>query len=131
MGIFTHFLCKSNDSESWNKSVEAFDTDKLAMQLHEAGAGYYFITIMQGTRYMISPNATYDKICGTKPGETCAKRDLILDLYNSLSKYNIDLCLYYTGDGPWSDEIYGERMGYQDQGTHVTKEFVQNWASVL
>lgn len=59
MGIFTHFLCKSNDSESWNKSVEAFDTDKLATQLHEAGAGYYFITIMQGTRYMISLNATY------------------------------------------------------------------------
>lgn len=130
-GIFTHFLCRTEDAEAWNRSVEAFDTDKLAKQLHEAGAGYYFITIMQGTRYMLAPNATYDKICGTKPGEACAKRDLILDLYHSLSKYGIDLCLYFTGDGPWKDAVCGPKMGYTDQGKHVTEEFVRNWASVL
>lgn len=141
-GIFNHFLYSTpggtdgeysppGDGEYWCKLVESFDTDALAERVHKTGAGYYFITIMQGTRYLIAPNITFDKICGTKPGEACAKRDLINDLYESLAKYDIDLCLYYTGDGPWKDKICGSKMGFGNPRTKVTEKFVKNWSSVL
>lgn len=61
---------------------------------------------MHGKRYMCSPNSTYDKIGELNPGEACSVRDLPMDLYKALSKYGIDLYLYYTGDGPHKDEVY-------------------------
>ncbi len=138
-GVFTHFLYgepgsqipSEQEKRDWNQTVDNFDTDKLARQLKSVGAGYYFITIMQGQKYMIAPNETFDKICGTKPGEACAKRDLILDLYESLSKYDIDLCLYYTGDGPWKDEVCGPKFGLYHPRSTVTTDFVEKWSSVL
>ncbi len=143
-GVFHHymshcFLDPNSDRNmekgvpTWNECVEMFDTDRLAYSLHKMGAGYYFITIMQVYKYMIAPNATYDKIAGIKPGEACATRDLPLDLYKSLSKYGIDLCLYYTGDGPCRCE-FSEKFGYVSKPPYdqqVTREFVEKWASVL
>jgi len=139
-GVFNHFLYgepgstpRSNTDESdWNERVNALDVEKIASNLHEMGAGYYFITIMQGRKYMIAPNETFDKIAGTKPGEACAKRDLISDLYDALSKYKIDLYLYYTGDGPYKDEEIGKKFGYiEPRQNNVTMEFVQRWVDVL
>ena len=110
-GVFNHFLYGNPGSEmptgkdlsDWNAQVENFDVERVAHDLHEIGAGWYFITVMQGRKYMLAPNATFDRIAGTKPGEACAKRDLISDLYDALKKYDIDLYLYYTGDGPYKD----------------------------
>jgi hypothetical protein len=95
--------------------------------MHQVGAGYVIFTIMQLTRHMIAPNETYDHITGYKPGEACARRDLVDDLYKSLSKRNIPLMLYYTGDGPSRDSKAGPAFGC---GTPVTTEFVKKWASV-
>lgn len=138
-GIFTHFLygdpgelySEKGGSDYWNRRVENFDTDRIADRLYDAGAQYYFITVMQGQKYMIAPNKTFDKICGTNPGEACANRDLIADLYDSLSRYNIDLCLYYTGDGPWLDPECGVKMGLTNPRGKVSDTFVRNWANVL
>lgn len=139
-GVFYHFLfdppggshLKERLSQlPWEKRVEMLDTDKIADALHQMGAGYFFITIMQGRKYMAAPNATYDRIAGTRPGEACPHRDLILDLYKSLSRYGIDLYLYFTGDGPYIDREIGEKFGFVEPRENVTEDFVRRWASVL
>ena len=94
-GVFNHYLAVlQNDPRcvnsygkqtGWDTLVNEFDVDLVAKTLHEIGAKYYVITVMQGTKYMIAPNATFDKIAGTKPGEACSTRDLIAELYEALS----------------------------------------------
>ena len=144
-GVFNHYLysgvCDVNDSRNldknitdWDTAVKCFDVEKLAYNLHKMNAGYYFITLMQGTKHMIAPNATFDKIAGTKPGEACSTRDLPMELADALAKYDIDLCLYYTGDGPHADRTIGARFGYNGDagdGSNVDLAFCQNWAAVL
>lgn len=141
-GVFNHYLSGSflnSESDrnlnfgipaSWDECVKRFDTERLAYSLHKMGAGYYFITLMQCKEYMLAPNATYDKIAGTKPGEACATRDLPMELYESLSKYGIDLCLYFTGDGP-ADAPFAKSFGFSKGDKGVSEEFVRKWASVL
>lgn len=142
-GVFHHYLNGlQNGSDkrrnpvgptSWNDCVNSFDVEKLAYTLHKMKAGYYFITLMQGDQYMLAPNETFDRIAGTKPGEACACRDLPAELYDALSKYDIDLYLYYTGDGPCRAE---DRIGTRFDApmwhkSQVTEMFVDNWAAVL
>ena len=143
-GVFTHYLyhsvCDPTEPHnrgvgeiSWSDAVDMFDAERLAYTLNKMHAGYYFITLMQGTRHMLAPNETYDKIAGTKPGEACAKRDLPMELATELEKYGIDLCLYFTGDGPHKDPVIGARFGYTgDTSTRepVDEDFCRKWASV-
>lgn len=141
-GVFNHYLEGMQNGKGalrnpsgrvtgWSEAVNEFDAEKLAYNLHKMGARYYFITLMQGSKYMCAPNTAYDAICGTKPGEACSERDLPLDIYNALSKYGIDLFLYYTGDGPHLDPAAGERMGMGEPRIPVTERFLNNWSSVL
>ena len=137
-GVFVHYLetIQNNPDElqslgkktSWDECVREFDTERFADSMAEVGAGYVIFTVMQVTRFMIAPNATYDRISGYQPGEACATRDLIEDLYQSLHKRGIPLMLYYTGDGPRADEKAGPAFNC---GSPVTKEFVQKWADVF
>ncbi len=137
-GVFVHYLngLQNNKEElhslgretSWDECVREFDTEKFAETMEEVGAGYVIFTIMQVTRHMIAPNATYDRITGYKPGEACATRDLVLDLHQSLSKRGIPLMLYYTGDGPRVDERGAKAFGWREP---VTVDFVRKWASVV
>ncbi len=138
-GVFNHFLYGEPgsampggpDLSDWNARVDLFDADRVAKDLHDIGAGYYFITLMQGRKYMCAPNAAFDAIAGTKPGEACAKRDLILDLSDALAKYDIDLYLYYTGDGPYKDVEIGEKFGFLEPRKNVSMSFAEKWAAVL
>lgn len=135
-GIFNHYLWGNKFAESgaasWDDCVKGIDVKKLASDIHESGAHYYFITLMQGFKYMIAPNKTFDEIAGTKPGEACASRDVILELADELQKYGIDLYLYYTGDGPYKNEPEGKRFGFiEPRNVGVTKPFVEKWAAVL
>ncbi len=133
-GVFNHFLFDGTKEEEsrWNEFVEGFDVELVARNLHEMGAGYYFITTMQGRKFMIAPNQTFDRIAGTKAGEACATRDLVEDLYQALSRYGIDLYLYFTGDGPYKDEEIGRRFGYTEPREHnMNIGFAEKWASVL
>ena len=136
-GVFVHYLngLQNNREQinslgretSWDDAVKEFDTERFAEQMAEAGANYVIFTVMQITRHLIAPNATYDRLTGYKPGEACATRDLIEDLYQSLNKRHIPLMLYYTGDGPRDDPKSGPAFGFTNP---VTKEFVEKWASV-
>lgn len=141
-GVFNHYLwagvCQEGDPRNsevgaiaWNDAVEMFDVERLAWSLHKMNAGYYFITLMQGTAHMLAPNSTYDAIAGTKPGESCAKRDLPMEIADALAKYDIPLCLYYTGDGPWKDPVQGPIFGFTEPRINVGRDFCEKWAAVL
>lgn len=136
-GVFVHYLAGlQNNAEqihslgretSWDECVREFDTERFAETMKEVGAGYVIFTVMQISRFLIAPNATFDRISGYQPGDACATRDLIADLYRSLSARGIPLMLYYTGDGPRGDPQAGPAFGFTSP---VTREFVEKWASV-
>ncbi len=142
-GLFTHYLeglqndfgpNSQGQNSSWSDCVAAFDTDAYAASAAAAGARYAVITIMQGSRYMIAPNAAYDAYTGYAPGEACATRDLVLDLSASLAKRSIDLMLYYTGDGPHTDAQASAGLGWPEapiSRANVPLLFVQRWSAVL
>ena len=132
-GVFNHFLYhESGPGEiDWNARCDQFDHERIARDLHAIGAGYYFITLMQGRKYMAAPNSAFDAIAGTNPGEACARRDIILDLADALAKYDIDLYLYYTGDGPYKDVEIGKRFGFIEPRQNISLDFAEKWASVL
>ncbi len=136
-GVFVHYLdgLQNNREQlhslgrqtTWDECVREFDTERFAQTMAEAGAGYVVFTIMQISRHLIAPNATFDRISGYRPGEACATRDLIADLHHSLSARGIPLMLYYTGDGPRGDAKAGPAFGWRDP---VTVDFVTKWAAV-
>ncbi len=136
-GVFVHYLAGlQNNREqihslsretSWDECVGEFDTERFAETMAEVGAGYVIFTVMQVRREMIAPNATFDRITGYQPGEACATRDLIEDLYQSLSRHSIPLMLYFTGDGPRADPQAAPAFGWQ---TPVRPEFVRKWTDV-
>lgn len=147
-GVFNHFLFtdpgisgvenKLDDmtalaasAKEWNRRVNALQPKEIARIMHELGAGWYGITIMQGRRWMLAPNAAYNDITGAKPGEACAERDVIAELADALAAYDIDLMLYFTGDGPHLDPEYGPRFGFTAPRQNVPFEFIDRWASVL
>lgn len=141
-GTFTHYLYHEQNAADrpsnpdgivtdWNDCVDELDVAKYAEQLSQTGAGHAFITLMQGKRFMCAPNQTFDDISGYAPGEACSRRDLILDLHRELSKYDIDLYLYYTGDGPYQDAQAGERFGFTASRENLSLDFVKKWAKVL
>ena len=141
-GVFNHYLytiqnnanCQNNQQKGrtdWNECVNELDVGLIARQLKEINAGYYFITVMQGSEFMLAPNSTFDRIAGVRAGECCARRDVISELYDELSKYDIDLYLYYTGDGPYQNEAIGKRFGFTEPRTNISMDFVKNWSGVL
>jgi len=136
-GVFVHYLAglQNNANQvhslgretSWDDCVREFDTERFADAMAQAGAGYVIFTVMQVSHFMIAPNATFDEITGYKPGEACATRDLIEDLYASLNRRGIPLMLYYTGDGPRGDEKAAAAFGW---AWPPPREFVEKWAAV-
>ncbi len=142
-GILTHYLSfvqnKAGDlhnqgvgETSWNECVDSIDVEKLAETVASTGASYLFFTMEQGTRYIIAPNETFDRIGGLRTGEGPSRRDLVLDLHAALSKRGVDLYLYFTGSGPADDPELGPRFGFScGEGEVVTRPFVEKWAAVL
>lgn len=139
-GVFVHYLAGIQNNPghvaslgrqtSWDECVREFDVEKFAERMHEAGAGYVIFTMMQRKRFLIAPNATFDRLTGYKPGEACATRDLVEDLYQALHKRGIPLMLYWTGDGPCDDPQAAAALHWPTEG-RVTEEFVRNWAEVV
>lgn len=127
-GVFNHLLWREGD---WNAQIAAIDVPRLCETIASTGAKRYVITLMQGSRYMLAPNQTYDRIAGTKPGEACAERDLPMEIGRELQRYGIDLYLYYTGDGPHKDPEIGPKFGMVTDRRIATMPFVMRWASVL
>lgn len=142
-GVFTHYLYHEQNNPAtranqgagetpWSECVDAFKVEALADTLKSVGAGYYFITLMQGRKYLLAPNAAFDRITGNKAGVACARRDLPLELSESLSRRGIDLYLYFTGDGPYKDLREGKAFGFvEPRQSGISADFVAKWSSVL
>jgi len=138
-GVFVHYLAGLQNNPdhvaslgrhtSWDECVREFDVEKFAARMQEAGAGYVIFTMMQRSRFLIAPNAAFDRMTGYKPGEACATRDLVEDLHAALDKRGISLMLYWTGDGPRDDPQAAQSLRWPADG-RVTEEFVRNWAEV-
>lgn len=136
-GVFVHYLAGLQNNAGavnslgketfWDQCVREFDVQRFADNMARAGAGYVIFTIMQRSRFLIAPNATFDRITGYKPGEACATRDLVADLYQALHARGIPLMLYFTGDGPCDDPKAAAAFGC----TYPTNTgCVRKWASV-
>ena len=48
--------------------MEDLDCEKLASQVSDLGAGYFFITMQQGTRHFIAPSESFEALTGLKDG---------------------------------------------------------------
>ncbi len=139
-GVFLHYLAgdqpefdMSDPSKPtpWEERQMQFDFDHFAKQLHEIGAGWCGITIMQLYRCLIAPNKTFDEITGYKPGEACSRIDFIEKLIEALDKYDIGLMLYFTGDGPSRDPKAKAAFDtWDDEKRELKEEFVEKWAAV-
>ncbi|MDO4585254.1 MAG: hypothetical protein Q4D62_14260 [Planctomycetia bacterium] len=137
-GIFIHYLDRLQNNPdcvnslgkqtSWDDCVAEFDVERFANDVQETGAGYVIFTMMQQSRFLAAPNATFDRITGYAPGQACAKRDLVEEIYEALHKRNIDLLLYWTGDGATRDPQATARLQLQ---IPVTQQHVENWAAVV
>ncbi len=137
-GVFVHYLWDlQNDPQrvhslgretSWDECVREFNVERFADAMAEAQAGYVIFTMMQRTRYVIAPNATYDRLTGYEPGEACATRDLVLYLHRALHAKRIPLMLYWTGDGPREDPRAAQALGWSNP---VTRDYVSKWADVV
>lgn len=148
-GVFNHYLPwpgqevpRTQAAEAWNRAVDSFDTDRLAKTLHELGAGYYFLTVMHGAEYMPVPCRSYEQLVKQPEGTVCARRDLVLDLYESLRRYDIDLCLYYNGLSPFNfsyradcrEAIFGGPVEVTQENTFRKVDpmtFVPRWAEPM
>ncbi len=137
-GVFVHYLYDLQNAPgeiqslgrqtSWDECVGEFDAKAFADQIAQTGAGYVIFTMHQRTRYLIAPNATFDRLTGYQPGQACATRDLVEDLYQALHPKGIKLMLYWTGDGPRQDPRAAKALGWTPK---VSEAYVQHWADVV
>lgn len=142
-GVMVHYLYSSQNGKysptnpkgvttSWDECVNDFDVDAFAERVHRVGAGYVIFSLCQVTATLCAPNKTFDEITGYACAESGSKRDLPLELGRALAKYDIDLYLYFTGDGPQRDEIASKAFDTLNRhGERVTEEFVRKWSSVM
>ena len=112
-GVFTHYLAGAEvTADAWNRMVESLDVQRLAGQLEECGAPYYFITIGQNSGHYCAPNATYDSIVGIRPSK-CSRRDLVADLYEALNPRGIKLLVYLPSGAPAADPVAMKALGWK------------------
>lgn len=116
-GVFSHYLgagagsAGGNElsSDDWNRRIDRFDVNRLADQLEQVGAGYYYITIGQNSGHFCSPNDAYDKFTGITPSK-CSRRDLIGDLADALAPKGIPLMVYIISGAPAADPVAVEKL---------------------
>ncbi|MBW8747666.1 MAG: hypothetical protein JF584_08895 [Acidobacteria bacterium] len=136
-GVMTHYLSdwQARDHklemtvELWNKLVNGFDVEAMARRLHSVGAGRYQISIGQNSGYYLSPNAAYDRIVGNSPSK-CSHRDLVADLYEPLSRYDIKLMVYLPSGAPAQDKAAVAALEWAN-GPHANKNFQRKWQQII
>lgn len=75
---------------NYNEAVNQFDTDKFAKMLHDLNVKFVFITMNHAIEHFPAPLTVWNEYF---PNMTTT-RDLVEDLYVSLSKYDIKLMMY-------------------------------------
>jgi len=116
-GVFAHYLAAPASSvdqvaltpEQWSAQVESFDVPRLAADLADMGARYFFITIGQNTGFFCSPNETYDGLVGRTPSRL-SRRDLVADLADALESRGIRTLVYLPGHAPAHDRLAVQRL---------------------
>ena len=116
-GVLCHYLAAPPSSsgegnvtaDEWNRLVDGFDVDGLAVQLSNAGVPYFFLTLGQNTGHYCSPNATYDALVPRRPSHL-SRRDLVADLYTALAPYGIRLLVYLPSHAPAEDRLAVEGL---------------------
>ena len=76
---------------SFEEAVENFDVERFVEQAVAAGAGHVLITSTHQLHWLPAPNPEVDKVIA---GRTC-RRDLLMELADSLARAGIKLVLYY------------------------------------
>jgi hypothetical protein len=138
-GIMVHYLKEAivpeGGSKEWNDAVNSFNAENFARQAKEAGAGFVMFTLGQNSGYYCSPNASFDKILGTQPGELCSTRDLPMDLIKELGEYNIPLILYLPSNPPVNNPLVSEKFHYplKDSATSqynqpILESMIREWS---
>jgi hypothetical protein len=124
-GIMVHYLksaiAPDGGAKEWNNAVDSFDVELFASQAHQAKAGFVMFTLGQNSGYYCSPNATFDKVMGIKPGDLCSKRDLPMDLIKELKKYDIPLILYLPSNPPVRNKLVSEKFLYPLKDTATSQ----------
>ena len=134
-GVMVHFLPDWIDperewtSEEWTRQVDGFDVETLGRQLRDAGAGYLLFSIGQNSGFYASPNATYDRLVGIRPGR-CSRRDLVGDLSEALGKRGIRLLVYLPAGPPAKDPAAVRALDWRGDG-HPNREFQSRWEQVI
>ena len=127
-GVFVHFL---GSGPQWNQKVNSFDVDRFATQMAQARAGYVVFTLGQNSGYYCSPNATYDKYTGHRPGERCSRRDLPMELARALKAHGIPLMLYLPSRSPQNDTEAMKGLADVPQMEPAPQEFTHRWSEVI
>ena len=152
-GVFMHYhsgepelACK--DAKEWNKLINNFDVQRLAQQLIEIEAGYFFITLGQNSGFYLSPNSTYNEIVERKPSH-CSQRDIVAELIEALAPSGVALMVYLPSHAPANDLLAAEKLkctpGWDASkwqlkpGTYVVQpdvdkklsEFQRNWEAII
>jgi len=126
-GIMAHWTSEAfprhGDRLPYEQAVTAFDVDRFASQVAEAGARFVVLVTAHAMQYIPAPIKALDRIL---PGRTTS-RDLIAELIAALDKRDIKLMLYYhlgsLGDPKWCDV-----SGFWETDS---RRFFQNWSDIV
>ncbi len=147
-GVFFHYLDHIQNGEGdlhntagvrtdWNSCVNELDVKRIAKALHEVNAGFAAITVVQCSHHLCAPSAVLDDIIGVShENSPTSRRDLIWELSDALSEYDIPLFLYFTGDGPrFNPEsmtaFSGDPRPVEPGVKPVTRPFAEKWSAVM
>lgn len=93
-GLFFHWNARSKPmsgiAKSYNDAAKDFDVTKFSLMVHETGADFIVFTTSWDLSTFPAPLKSLDNLL---PGNTTS-RDLIEDLAQALSKWNIKLVVY-------------------------------------
>lgn len=127
-GVFFHYLPSGPD---WQKEVDSFDVDAFARQMEQVGAAYVFLTLGQNSGYYCSPNHTYEAFVGVGPNTRCSRRDLPMDLANTLAKRHIRLMLYLPSRSPQADPQAMTALSDVNEQQPAPQEFTRKWSAII
>ena len=140
-GVFNHWGPPGKMAEEKNAGVDAFDVERLAGQLAEVGAAWYFITLCGS--YSFVPNETYEKLLDCEESY-CSQRDLVSDIADALAPHGIRLMLYYPFQGLARNPYHAKKFRYisgmtldwmhegqQDRQGRLCLDYIRNWEAVM
>jgi alpha-L-fucosidase len=103
------------------RAVDDFDVDGFVEQVVASGAKFLIFTLAHADMVLPFPLPELDEL--TK-GHT-ARRDLIAELSDALSKHGIRLILYFNADGPadpeWQKLVYGDPKAHAEVIYKITE----------